>query len=85
MIDGHQDDTEEDIKAKSMDDGQFANGVKSSEGGLLSVIIHQAQELEGKHHTNPFVEVNFRGDKKKTPVSSNYGYFTFNLIFLCLK
>jgi Ca2+-dependent lipid-binding protein len=63
-----EDDTEEDIKAKSMDDGQFANGVTSSEGGLLSVIIHQAQELEGKHHTNPFVEVNFRGDKKKTPV-----------------
>jgi Ca2+-dependent lipid-binding protein len=35
---------------------------------LLSVTIHQAEEVEGKHHTNPFVEVHFRGEKRKTSV-----------------
>ncbi|KAM0041524.1 putative C2 domain, synaptotagmin-like mitochondrial-lipid-binding domain, C2 domain superfamily [Helianthus debilis subsp. tardiflorus] len=35
-------------------------------GGLLVVIIHQAEDLEGKHHTNPSVRVIFRGDEKKT-------------------
>ncbi|MFS7937492.1 putative C2 domain, synaptotagmin-like mitochondrial-lipid-binding domain, C2 domain superfamily [Helianthus anomalus] len=35
-------------------------------GGLLVVIIHQAEDLEGKHHTNPSVRVIFRGEEKKT-------------------
>ncbi|KAI7734042.1 hypothetical protein M8C21_026559 [Ambrosia artemisiifolia] len=35
-------------------------------GGLLVVIIHQAEDLEGKHHTNPSVRVLFRGEEKKT-------------------
>ncbi|KGN61930.1 synaptotagmin-1 isoform X1 [Cucumis sativus] len=35
-------------------------------GGLLVVIIHEAEDVEGKHHTNPFVRIYFRGDKKKT-------------------
>ncbi|XP_020115310.1 synaptotagmin-1-like [Ananas comosus] len=37
-----------------------------SGGGLLVVIIHEAQDLEGKHHTNPYVRVIFRGEDKKT-------------------
>ena len=44
-------------------------GSDNPNGGLLSVTIHQAEEVEGKHHTNPFVEVHFRGEKKKTSVS----------------
>ena len=38
-------------------------------GGLLLVTILQAEEVEGKYHTNPFVEVHFHGGKKKTMVS----------------
>lgn len=35
-------------------------------GGLLVVIIHEAQDVEGKHHTNPFVRLLFRGEERKT-------------------
>ncbi|PKU77493.1 Synaptotagmin-2 [Dendrobium catenatum] len=37
-----------------------------SGGGLLVVTIHEAQDLEGKHHTNPYVRITFRGEEKKT-------------------
>ena len=37
-------------------------------GGLLVVIIHEAQDVEGKHHTNPYVRLLFRGEEKKTKV-----------------
>ncbi|XP_042458269.1 synaptotagmin-2-like [Zingiber officinale] len=37
-----------------------------SGGGLFVVIVHEAQDLEGKHHTNPYVQITFRGEKKKT-------------------
>ncbi|KAL3514786.1 hypothetical protein ACH5RR_027503 [Cinchona calisaya] len=37
-------------------------------GGLLVVIVHEAQDLEGKHHTNPSVRLLFRGEEKKTKV-----------------
>ncbi|XP_022748217.1 synaptotagmin-1-like isoform X2 [Durio zibethinus] len=35
-------------------------------GGVLAVIVHEAQDVEGKHHTNPYVRVLFRGEEKKT-------------------
>ncbi|KAK4771535.1 hypothetical protein SAY87_032067 [Trapa incisa] len=35
-------------------------------GGLLVVIVHEAQDVEGKYHTNPHVRVLFRGEEKKT-------------------
>ncbi|XVF44874.1 hypothetical protein PTKIN_Ptkin02bG0158400 [Pterospermum kingtungense] len=35
-------------------------------GGVLVVIVHEAQDVEGKHHTNPYVRILFRGEKKKT-------------------
>lgn len=43
---------------------------KSTEsgGGLLVVIVHEAHDLEGKHHTNPYVRITFRGEKRKTKV-----------------
>lgn len=41
-------------------------------GGLLVVIIHEASDVEGKHHTNPYVRVLFRGEERKTkPVKKN--------------
>ncbi|KAK9048610.1 hypothetical protein SSX86_032425 [Deinandra increscens subsp. villosa] len=38
-------------------------------GGCLVVMIHQAEDLEGKHHTNPAVRVLFKGEEKKTKVN----------------
>ncbi|XP_044475979.1 synaptotagmin-2-like [Mangifera indica] len=35
-------------------------------GGLLVVIIHEAEDIEGKYHTNPAVRILFRGEEKKT-------------------
>jgi Ca2+-dependent lipid-binding protein len=35
-------------------------------GGLLVVIIHEGQDLEGKHHTNPSVRLLFKGEEKRT-------------------
>ncbi|CDP07376.1 unnamed protein product [Coffea canephora] len=41
-------------------------------GGLLVVIVHEAQDLEGKHHTNPSVRLLFRGEERRTkPVKKN--------------
>lgn len=37
-------------------------------GGLLVVIVHEAQDVEGKHHTNPYVRILFRGEQRKTKV-----------------
>ncbi|KAL3840203.1 hypothetical protein ACJIZ3_024794 [Penstemon smallii] len=35
-------------------------------GGLLVIIVHEAQDLEGKHHTNPSARLLFRGEEKRT-------------------
>ncbi|OIW05649.1 hypothetical protein TanjilG_23435 [Lupinus angustifolius] len=35
-------------------------------GGLLVVIVHEAEEVEGKYHTNPYVRVTLTGQQKKT-------------------
>ncbi|KAF5448977.1 hypothetical protein F2P56_029467 [Juglans regia] len=35
-------------------------------GGVLVVMIHEAQDVEGKHHTNPYVRIIFRGEEKRT-------------------
>ncbi|XVF73931.1 hypothetical protein PTKIN_Ptkin13bG0020400 [Pterospermum kingtungense] len=35
-------------------------------GGLLVVIVHEAEEIEGKYHTNPHVRLLFRGEERKT-------------------
>lgn len=37
-------------------------------GGLLVVTVHEAQDVEGKHHTNPYVRLIFRGEERKTKV-----------------
>lgn len=37
-------------------------------GGLLVITVHQAQDVEGKHHTNPYVRLLFKGEEKKTKV-----------------
>ncbi|KAJ0812467.1 putative C2 domain, synaptotagmin-like mitochondrial-lipid-binding domain, C2 domain superfamily [Helianthus annuus] len=35
-------------------------------GGELVVRVHEAQDVEGKHHTNPYVRILFKGEEKKT-------------------
>lgn len=40
-------------------------------GGLLVVIVHQAEDLEGKYHNNPYVKVTFRGEQRRTKASGS--------------
>ncbi|GMI74647.1 SYNAPTOTAGMIN 1, synaptotagmin A, ARABIDOPSIS THALIANA SYNAPTOTAGMIN A [Hibiscus trionum] len=59
----------EDEIPKSFDESkslQKAPDTTPDGGGVLVVIVHEAQDVEGKHHTNPYVTVLFRGEKKKT-------------------
>ncbi|KAE8680040.1 Synaptotagmin-3 [Hibiscus syriacus] len=35
-------------------------------GGMLVVIVHGAEYVEGKNHTNPYARIFFRGEKRKT-------------------
>lgn len=51
-------------------------------GGLLVVIIHEAQDLEGKYHTNPYVRLLFRGEIKKTKVKLSNLDFRASLLHL---
>lgn len=37
-------------------------------GGLLVIIIHEAEDVEGKHHTNPYARLIFKGEERKTKV-----------------
>jgi hypothetical protein len=37
-------------------------------GGLFVVIVHEAQDVEGKHHTNPYARLLFKGEEKRTKV-----------------
>ncbi|KAF7066972.1 hypothetical protein CFC21_072889 [Triticum aestivum] len=62
---------EEDMEEESMDGTEEAqkaldNGPPG--GGLLLVVVHEAQDLEGKHHTNPYAKIIFKGEEKKTKV-----------------
>eukprot|EP00250_Pteridium_aquilinum_P035462 c9459_g1_i1 orf=161-1768(+) len=41
-------------------------------GGCLVVIVREAEDLEGKHHTNPYARVLYKGTEHKTkPVKKN--------------
>lgn len=48
-------------------------------GGLLVVIIHEAEEVEGKHHTNPFVRIVFKGEEKRTKVYISLHFLSFQI------
>ena len=63
---------EEDMVKESDDLGTLEKAPEGTPpgGGLLVVIVHEAQDLEGKHHTNPFVRILFRGEERKTKVDS---------------
>lgn len=53
--------------------------------GLLSVLILEADEVEGKSHNNPYVLVFFRGERKKTKVNIRFMYsFKISHCFSCV-
>ncbi|KGN62688.1 synaptotagmin-2 [Cucumis sativus] len=59
----------DDEALKSVDDAeavQKAPDGTPAGGGLLVIMIHQAEDVEGKHHTNPYVRLLFRGEEKRT-------------------
>ncbi|XP_057440446.1 synaptotagmin-2-like [Lotus japonicus] len=58
---------EEDL-AKGFDETQLQNAPEGTPagGGLLVVIVHEAQDIEGKYHTNPHVRLIFKGEERKT-------------------
>ncbi|XP_015884867.2 synaptotagmin-2 [Ziziphus jujuba] len=35
-------------------------------GGLFVILVHEAEDVEGKHHTNPYVRLLFRGEERRT-------------------
>lgn len=45
-----------------------------SGGGLLVILVHEASDVEGKHHTNPFARLLFRGEERKTKVYCSFMY-----------
>ncbi|XP_010689952.2 synaptotagmin-3 isoform X1 [Beta vulgaris subsp. vulgaris] len=51
---------------KAIDDASV-----SCEGGALLVSVISAKEVEGEHHTNPYAQILFRGEKKKTKTIKN--------------
>ncbi|WOL18585.1 synaptotagmin-2 [Canna indica] len=58
---------EDEMKdSENSDEVEKAPDGTPSGGGLLYVIVHEGQDLEGKHHTNPYVRLTFRGEEKKT-------------------
>lgn len=61
---------EEDMPKDLDDSGTVAKAPEGTpaSGGMLVVIVHEAQDVEGKHHTNPYVRILFRGEEKKTKV-----------------
>lgn len=77
---------EEDLP-KSFEESQMVQKAPENTpagGGLLVVIVHEAQDVEGKHHTNPYVRILFRGEEKKTKVllSVPYDLFLYNFHLL---
>lgn len=59
----------EDELPKDIEDNDAAHKVPEGTppgGGVLMIMVHEAQDVEGKHHTNPYVRIIFRGEEKKT-------------------
>jgi Ca2+-dependent lipid-binding protein len=58
----------DDIPKGSEDEGAVEKAPEGtpSGGGLLVIHVHEAMDVEGKHHTNPFVRILFKGEERKT-------------------
>ena len=53
-------------------------------GGALVVTVHEAEDVEGKHHTNPQVRILFKGEEKRTKVHKSLVVVVLFPIFLLL-
>nr|TKW23061.1 hypothetical protein SEVIR_4G269000v2 [Setaria viridis] len=66
-------ESREDSTASVASDGEGIASARreadgDSSGGVLLVSVENAEDVEGKRHTNPYAEVLFRGERKKTKV-----------------
>ncbi|EAZ09906.1 hypothetical protein OsI_32201 [Oryza sativa Indica Group] len=62
---------EEDMEKEGIDNADVVEKAPDGTpagGGLLYIVVHEAQDLEGKHHTNPYAKIIFKGEEKKTKV-----------------
>lgn len=46
-------------------------------GGLFVILVHEAEDVEGKHHTNPYVRLLFRGEERRTKVCLSTKFVIF--------
>lgn len=82
-----------EVNYKPFKDNEVPSNVEDSEstvqkapegtpdgGGLLVIIIHEAQDLEGKNHNNPSVRLLFRGEEKRTKVVISITYQRVTLV-----
>ncbi|KAJ4849795.1 Synaptotagmin-3 [Turnera subulata] len=61
------DNSDADSGGKASGSDQSSDDIETLSGaGLLSVMVLGAEDVEGKHHNNPYARVLFRGEKKKT-------------------
>lgn len=72
-----------DSGVDSVSDDEVQDGA-----GLLSVVIQEADEVEGEHHNDPYAVLTFRGEKKRTKVNFHLQYncatlFSFLLCTSC--
>ncbi len=72
-----EDDIEKDVQGTDVV-GKAPDGTPAG-GGLLYVVVHEAQDLEGKHHTNPYARIIFKGNEKKTKVFYLQNVMSFNI------
>ncbi|CAN6479428.1 unnamed protein product [Victoria cruziana] len=56
------------IEEDKNQDGVGKDTKVASMGGLLSVWVQEAKNVEGKHHTNPYALVILKGEEKRTKV-----------------
>lgn len=56
----------DDELSKNSEDTEKAPEGTPASGGLLLISIHEAEDVEGKHHTNPFARLIFKGEERKT-------------------
>ncbi|KAL4187395.1 hypothetical protein AMTRI_Chr09g38820 [Amborella trichopoda] len=59
---------EEELASEVTEDVTVQNAPEGTPagGGELVIIVHGAEDLEGKHHTNPYARILFRGEERKT-------------------
>ncbi|EPS74285.1 hypothetical protein M569_00465 [Genlisea aurea] len=58
-----EDDAENESENSGLGEGR---SIIPEGGGVLVITVHEAEDVEGKHHTNPYARIIFRGEERKT-------------------